>query len=370
MSFADPEPTSPASTGFERTLALLGLATTGELSPESFVSLCVETVPGYYASDEDRVTMIERPEGERGDVERDTLLLAHEFSHALQDQDVDLTTLRPEEQTFDQYLAITSVIEGEAAMLEAFFGAAMWGLSGDPDFRSHFVSWVDRAEENYGAQSPLTVGPRYFPYSYGARYVYNVYEAGGKMAVRELYENLPTSVLPMLLSVNGVVQPEPAPLADLVSPVALEGYTLGVEETLGPWVFSRFVERSLSSSSAAELESHWRGDRFLVYETDAALVTGLWLLRFDEATSAARFSSLFEARPSLSLPGVTFASHSGRDVVIGVMDEPSATTEWQAAVEAAQASTAAGTRLAMDVKPTTVRRLSAAAKQRLLRALQ
>ena len=116
--------------------------------------------------------------------------------------------------------------------------------------------------------------------------------------------------------------------------------------------------------------SHWRGDRFLVYETDAALVTGLWLLRFDEATSAVRFLTLFEARPSLSLPAVTFALRSDRDVAIGVIDEPSSTTEWQAAVEAAQSGTAASTRLAIDVKPTTLRRLSAAAKQRLLRALQ
>jgi hypothetical protein len=330
----------------------------------------VETVPGYYAPDADRVTLIERPPGEAYDAGEDTLLLAHEFSHALQDQDVDLATLGPEEATFDQYLAITSVIEGEAAMLEGFFGAAMWGLAGDPDFRSHFVSWVERAEESFGAQSPLTVGPRYFPYSYGARYVYNVYEAGGSAAVRELYRNLPTSVLPMLLSVDGVVQPEPDPLGELAVPVAPEGYTLSVEESLGPWVLRRFLERSLSPSIAGELEGHWRGDRFLVYETDAALVTGLWLLRFDDVASAERFSSSFEARPSLSLPSVTFASRSERDVAIGVMDEPSTTTEWQAAVEAARAGSAAGTRLAVDAEPPSGRRLSAAAKLRLLRTLQ
>lgn len=369
MSFAEPEATSPSSLAFERSLALLGLAMTGELSPESVVTLYVDTVPGYYESAEDRVTLIEPPPGERPDVGRDTLLLAHELSHALQDQDVNLATLGPEEPTFDQYLAITSVIEGEATMLEGFFGAAMWGLRGDPDFRSHFVSWLDRAEEVFGAQSPLTVGPRYFPYSYGARFVYNVYEAGGNAAVRDLYQSLPTTVLPMLLSVDQVVQPEPDSLEDLVLPVAPEGYTLGIEETLGPWVLRRFLERSLSSSAAAELEGHWRGDRFLVYETEAAFVTALWLLRFDDAATAVRFTSLFEERPSLSLPAVTFASRSERDVAIGVMDEPSSTTQWQAAVEAARTGGAASTRLAAAVK-STVRRSSAATKRRLLRALQ
>lgn len=369
-SFAEPDPSAPSAGGFERILALLGLAMTGELSPESFVTLYVETVPGYYSAGEDRITLIERPPGERSDAGQDTLLLAHELSHALQDQDVDLTTLRPEEQTFDEYLAITSVIEGEASMLEAFFSAAMWGLDGDPDFRSHFVSWVERAEEAFGSQSPLTVGPRYFPYSYGARYVYNVYDAGGSAAVRELYRNLPTSVLPMLLSVDGVVQPEPDSLGDLVVPVAPDGYTLGLEETLGPWVLRRFLERSLSASSPAELVSHWRDDRLLVYEAEAGVFTGVWLLRFDDAASAERFSTLFEARPPLSLPAAAFAVRSERDVAIGVMDEPSAATEWQAAVEVAQAGGAASTRLALDVTPTPSRRSSATAKRRLLRALQ
>lgn len=368
----DPGDETPSTLALERVLALLELATPGELSAEALVTLYVDTVPGYYSAREDRVTLIEPPPGQPGDLFRDALLLAHEFTHALQDQDVDLATLGAGDQTFDEYLALTSVIEGEAAMLESFFEAAVWGLSGEPDFRSHFVSWVERAEEHYGDQSPLSVGPRYFPYSYGARYVYNVYDAGGTEAVRKLYGQLPPSVLPMLLSVDELVQPELEPLSDLGLPDAPDGFGLRVEDALGPWVFSRFLERGLATPLAQELAGHWRADRFLVYETEAGGVTGVWMLRFDDAVAAERCVTVLESRPGASLPGLSFALRSDRDVALAVTDPLSSSAGWQAALEATQSGTsAAGSpRDGLSLEPPTGRRLSGAAKRRLLRALR
>jgi hypothetical protein len=355
----------------ERTLELLGLARAGDLTPASYVELFSTTVPGYYSSADRRVTLIEQGPGGRDDPGGNTVLLAHELVHALQDRDVGLQALYEASTTFDRDLATQSVIEGEASMIESFFAAAMWGLEGDLDFRSHFTSWVEDAEERFGDQSPLLVSRRYFPYSYGARYVYNVFSQGGMPLVRDIYRSMPQSVLPMMLSVDSVVELEVDTLAALSAPAATGDFELRVEDTLGPWVFSKFLSRALSSYAERQLSSRWRGDRFFVYGHVNGSVTGIWIVRFDVAAAAEQFAGLLTRRGDTGLSSSAFAVSSGRDVAVAVTDELGSQPDWIVAISQAQTDALASESEA-EVAAAAPRGLplSAALRQRLVGLLR
>jgi hypothetical protein len=256
------------------------------------------------------------------------------------------------------------MIEGEATLFETFFGAGMWGLWGEVDFHSYFTAWVPSAEESFAGESPLVVSPRYFPYSYGARYVYNVYEAAGISGVRRLYQDMPESVLPMLLSVDDLAVPEPELSMPAATPLSLPGFELLMEDTFGPWVFRKFLERSTSRPAEHDLDRQWRGDRFFAYSRSNASVTGIWLLRLDSPEAAQRLVAALSGDFSANSVDLR-----GSDVAIAVMDEPDLAEEWQASIERAQGDAEAssgGSELAAAA-PRRAPPLAARLRERLAR---
>jgi hypothetical protein len=353
---------------FERAVQLLGLAMPAELSDDSYVELYTETVPAYYSDQTGMITLIDDGSNQPDDPGRATLTLAHELVHALQDQDTSLTSLYDATTTFDDTLALTSMIEGEAAMLESFVAAQLWGFAQNPDFRTHYTSWVANAERDFDGQSPLLVSQRYFPYSYGARFVFDLFSAGGIQNVRTRLAAPPTSVLPMLLSVDTLVEPELESLAALGAPEPLPGFELMWTDSLGPWVFGKFLERVVYDFGANDLRSHWRGDRFFVYSLGEQTVTALWTLRFDDASAAEQLLQLLESGPMLfQLAPKAFYSRSGRDLTIGVLEDPSTKPDWTAALDSAEREWSAGTAAGADM--SAARRLPTRAAARLWRAL-
>jgi len=320
----------------ERALLLLALAQPGDLTPASVADLFAETVPAYYSPDSGAITLVES-EKESRDPGQLTLTLAHELAHALQDQDVGLAGVYRNTTSFDDYLASISLVEGEAEMLEGFFAAALWGFREDPDFRLRHTSWLEDAEANFEDSSPLLVSQRYFPYSYGARFVYNVFVEGGMAAVRARLADIPKSVLPILLSVEHVEEPPIESLAERSAPLALDGFELLQTDTLGPWILSKFLERGLVPAGPAELVAAWRADRFLVYASPAGSVAAVWTLRFEDAAAAERLlGALDGGRAMAPASGRAFASVSDRELTLGVVEDNLTLDAWSATTAEAQ----------------------------------
>jgi hypothetical protein len=328
------DPGSPADAAADAALLhaieLLGLAQPGELSAESYARVFVDTVPAFYSDVDGVVTLIEDASG---DASGKTLTLFHELVHALQDQDQSLAALDTEEtQSFDPYLAALSVVEGEAEMLESFVAAAGWGFERDPDFRSAFTSWLPSAEAAFAEQSPFLVSPRYFPYSYGARFVFDVFSSAGMAGVRQLFDAPPPSVLPMLLNEGGPVAALPEPL-DSAEPSALPGFTRHEPDRFGPWVFQKFLEMVVPDALDVGLPSHWRGDRFLVWSSDEQGVAAAWTVRLDTEAAA---RELFTHAEAVTLRGApsrnAFCVRAGREVTIGATDGADTRADWAAAI--------------------------------------
>ncbi len=341
-----------------RSLELLGLAQPADFSTDSVVTLYSESVPGYYSNADDLITLIDQGDQQTASDGDDTLIIAHEYLHALQDQEIDLGGVHESVRTFDQYLATLAVIEGEASMFEAFYAAAMWQLEGDVDFDSHFTSWISDSEELYGAQSPLLVGPRYFPYSFGARYMYGVYGRGGMAAVRDTYANMPKSVVDMIGNeLEGAIVES---LEALPAPAPLSDYTLVAADTLGPWIFGKFLQRSLSQFAFDQLASRWRGDRIFVYARADVTVTCIWAVQLDTTAAAAPFAAMVGAG-NVNLSASALGVSTGRNVAVVVTDDAGTSAPWRlnvtAAQEAALAEAGSPSAAAPPISPLVRRRM-------------
>lgn len=323
----------------ERALLLLHLAEKGELAPDNQAQVFVDTTAAYYSHDTGLVTLSAQEGDKPRDLESETLTLSHEFVHALQDQDVDLSNYFDGADTFDDYLARTSLVEGEATMQEGFVSAAIWGFRDNPDFREHFTYWLTRASDEMKA-SPLLIAPRYVPYTYGSRFVFNVYENGGLDEVRARFHEPPHSVLPILLSVDQLDEPATESFTELAAP-ALDGFEQVISDTFGPWVLKTFLERLLPGVDSAYVVNAWRGDRLLVYSTldTGQTVTALWTLRFADSTGADNFQTLLRDRRSTALlPASSFISRREQDVTLGVSEDATDLSDWSAALDVAQQS--------------------------------
>jgi hypothetical protein len=266
-------------------LSLLELGNPDDYMPTAMADLIISTVPAYYSAG--LVTFIEpeEPTPER-DFGRLTVLLAHEFTHSLQEATVDWTAIGPAVTSYDAQLGNLSITEGSAELVAGLFVAAMWGVDpSEVDFVNHVLAWVPAIEADLSDESVLLGSQRYFPYSYGAEYVYGVYQERGMRGVRELFEPLPWATLPILTGRSSdALVGEPAFVPDV--PMAPDGVSLRASDTLGAWVLSKFLERTLGVGDWDELVASWRGDRVFAFDRDVEEVTSVWRLKFDSDSAA------------------------------------------------------------------------------------
>jgi hypothetical protein len=266
-------------------LSLLELGNPDDYMPAAMADLIINTVPAFYSAG--MVTFIEpeEPTPER-DFGRLTVLLAHEFTHSLQEATVDWAAIGPAVTSYDAQLGNLAISEGSAELVAGLFSAAMWGLdAGEVDFVNHVLAWVPAIEADLSDESVLLGSQRYFPYSYGAEYVYGVYQARGMRGVRGLYEPLPWSTLPIVTGPDADVPARALPF-EPEAPTAPEGVSVRWSDTLGAWVLRKFLERTIGVGDWDELVAAWRGDRIFAFDRDAEEVTSVWRLNFDSATAA------------------------------------------------------------------------------------
>jgi hypothetical protein len=276
---------TPESQAVERCMVLIKLAAEGDLSRDKRVRLLGSTVPASYSSATKTVTFVV-PDGDtpRSVTESAYLLLAHEYVHALQDQEHDLTALQQAySSTTDGALALRSLIEGEATVHETNFAVASWGISPDDvlwSSRDNYIQQFDaKALEGY---SPLLATWRSFPYEAGAPYVRGLLQADGMRSVRQAFDNPPQATLALTSEVV------PSPI-DANAPLPPVDYELVAVDTLGAELLraSMLGFSSATAGSAARLANEWRGDRVYCYRSPTtANVALFWRLRF--ASEAAR----------------------------------------------------------------------------------
>jgi hypothetical protein len=202
------------------------------------------------------------------------MLLAHELTHALQDQHFGTLKAADDPSNDDRSLAIHAVVEGDATL-----AGIAYILNGLPE--ASLLDLVDRLgtvpaemEKMFPDTPPVLREELVFQYSAGAKFVAFAYLRGGWTAVNALLASPPTSTEQVLWPEKYFGKREVPTLVrfgGLESYQSPEQWTLVEENTIGALTLRVLVATFLDPDRATQVAAGWNGDRFIAYEHGDAL---------------------------------------------------------------------------------------------------
>ncbi len=205
------------------------------------------TVGAFYSPDEDWITIIH--DGDALASEGAVSLLAHEFVHAQQDQEIDLATYgAATNRGQDGGLAARALIEGEAVLYDTMVSVRLEGHTArELDWESWYWDWQAAAREALVEEDFVpAMAWRYFPYAFGVEHMYVAWANGGPSGVAAYR-------LPPMVSARQVMAGYEADepnngawvedLGDVATPVLGPEYELVLTATLGAFIYQAFAAR-------------------------------------------------------------------------------------------------------------------------------
>jgi hypothetical protein len=253
-------------------------------------------------------------------------VLAHELSHALADQNFNLSRfIRQGRKSDDGSTARMAVMEGQATWLMSEYLARKNGqsLKGSPTL----VSSMSRLGEGAAGDFPVyDNAPLYmrltlvFPYARGMLFQNAVCERDGQEGFAEVFRRAP-------LSTQQIIHPEDyfsnvKPTQPELPGVHLpHGYKGLVGGELGELEHAVLLEQFAGRQQAAELAPHWRGCNFELRENKkAGRVVLLYAAEWDSEESSRRYFEAYREALGKKWKKMSVASETA-DFVTGSGDD-------------------------------------------------
>jgi hypothetical protein len=311
------------------TLTRLGLAEARALDSGASVMRQSTEVAAFYRWDSKDIVLIDRPDVTPLDSNG---ALLHEFVHALQDRESDLTAYARAhfDGPADALLATDAIVEGEARFHEYVYALSLLGY--DPhtvNLNTFFGNLVANDEPLFlDEPSPILMAQYVFPYDWGARYVHLAWS--GHQSMLGLLAKPPETTHTILASVDRVTDDAFTP-SDIAAPSAPDTWTELRAEVLGAFGTFLMLQKLAGTEPARALALAWRGDRLSVYagseaSGDQTTTAFVWSCEFDGDAHASDAGELL----AHGLEGV--AVHvSGTRVTVAAADN-GADVSWASAL--------------------------------------
>ena len=247
-------------------------------------------VAAFYRDDEGKLYVVSKT-GKLGATER--FYFAHEFDHALQDQ--NSTIFKDQEGILDQsdrLLARQAVYEGDATLLMTQWAAANLSPS---DFTDLLASASDPDAQAVLARTPAILRETLtFPYTTGLGYVSSVQVDGGWPAVNAHFKAMPASTEQILHPEKYTAGEAPVAVtmpADLATRLGT-GWSVPLQDTFGEYQMGLWLrEGGVAKAKATAAAAGWGGDRLAVMEgPDGAWVVAMQTV-WDTTADAAEFEA-------------------------------------------------------------------------------
>ena len=234
-------------------------------------------------------------------------VVAHEATHALQDQHYDLVGwMAKVAPTEDGALARAAVIEGDAmvAMLAYLLGPMGARPEGLPDVGQLLAGEagaVGQGFPTFAAAPPALQRLFLFPYVEGSAFVQAGLRHGGWPAIDALYADPPASTEQILHPERYWDERDPPRAAEL--PAGMPG---------APWISGSWGEFGIQiilaaalADTAAVLDAArgWDGDRYALFRRDGAPPALAWTLLWDTPADAERFVRAYSQAAVRRFPG-------------------------------------------------------------------
>ena len=303
------EETSPADLhASEVILKKLGLAPADFNYRDLMVRLLTEQVAGYY---EPKTQQFHLADWIDADGQRP--VMAHELTHALQDQHFNLRRFEkwPKGDS-DAELAAHSLIEGDATLAMVLY------IANNPLRALTFLKSIGTMA---GASEELNKAPRavreslLFPYQEGLNWTRELYRLGGWKEVSEAFTTLPQSTEQILHPAKYLAREAPVKLVlpDLTARLnskrsevksqrseTWKRISSDVNGEFGLYlILDQFLKSPAESRSAA---AGWGGDRFDLYENAQGQATYVSVSAWDSENDAREFFDAYVKREQLQYP--------------------------------------------------------------------
>lgn len=318
---------------------VLGLISPDLDSEKLITQLLTEEVAGFYDPDNKRMVLIveDGPKKDPGwlgrllgarptfDKDEQKTTLAHELTHALQDQLYDLNAMQEGiEDDDDMLVAFSSLVEGDATLL-MFAEAQGSGDIRDMDPEAmritfNLMSWMLplAGGEAYRKAPPIFRDSLVFPYFQGMIFTLSVAAQEGWPSVHQAYQDPPLSTEQIMhpdkyLDPNSRDVPRRVLIPDCSGSMGEAWKHLG-GNCLGELQTTILFKKVVGGSRAAE---GWDGDRYEVYQRDDGKLAMLWVSVWDSQEDAQEFEIAYrkmrESNPFGSQ--AVFAAEAVRSIV-------------------------------------------------------
>ena len=247
-------------------LKAFGLLEPDDSLEDLYISLLGSQVAGLYRPD-DKELYVVSSSGAIGPTEKTTY--AHEYNHALQDQNFDLESLEFDEiGEGDRSIGRLALVEGDATLLMSFWQVnhltqaeivQLLGESLDPE-----------ATRILQEMPPVLRDSLFFPYTQGLTFAQRLQSTGGWAAVNAAFENLPASTEHIIHPETYEAGEQPIDVtlpSDLASRMG-SGWAVSLEDTLGELQIDLWLKNAGGTGvqGATEAAAGWGGDRIAVLE--------------------------------------------------------------------------------------------------------
>jgi hypothetical protein len=304
----------------ERMLKVLGLLPADASLEDLYISLLSGVVAGLY-NPKDKTLYVVSRSGGLGPTEKTTF--AHEYTHALQDQNFGLAGLELDAPgKGDQGMARLALVEGDATLL-----MTLWQID--------HLSQAELIQLLGESLDPAVTGPLermpavlreslMFSYTGGLNFTQRLQSGGGWAAVDAAFGKPPAST-EQILHPEKYDSGEAPTVVDLPDDLAARmgaGWSLGLEDTLGEfqlklWLANAAGGVATDQANATKAAAGWGGDRVAVVDGPGGSTAVVIRSEWDTASDAAEFAA--QARlvvPSLSGAGDVLAAAGGTNVTV------------------------------------------------------
>lgn len=279
------------------------------------LELLGDQVLGYYDDIRDEMAVVQRG-GAFGPLERVTL--AHEYTHALQDQHFDLGSLDREDlSNGDRSLARTALVEGDASLLTRQWSLANMTFA---EILAITKQALDPASMAVLSRVPPLVARQLtFPYDEGLAFADELFGRGGWAAVDAAFAAPPDSTEQILHPEKYMSREKPVKVAAPITAKALGRGWSATQDTIGELGTAVWLEPTAGKRAAGDAAAGWGGDRVVLLEgpDDAWLVA--WQTAWDTPADADAFAAAAQAQvATLANPATVVHVPGSSDVQVRI----------------------------------------------------
>jgi Zn-dependent peptidase ImmA (M78 family) len=335
---------------------VLELSTIGLLKPDFdlrtlYINLLSEQIAGYYDNETKEMFVV----SDTGFEGPERLTYAHEFTHALQDQNYDIAhglNYNDDacEKDTERCAAVQALIEGDATLSQTLW----YQYYSTAQDQQQIIQYYNSLKSPVYDSAPAFLKEDFvFPYNQGETFVQDIYNSGGWSAINDVYHNPPVDT-EQILHPNLYPSDKPitVTLPDLLSTLG-SGWREVDRNTMGEWYTYLIladaddVNARLSTSTAQAAAAGWGGDEYLVLHNDSSNLT-VFVMKtvWDTASDASQFASSFQqyANARFGTKGTQQGDTSVWSYSSGysTLRLSGSTTIWIIAPDASSAQTVAG----------------------------